>query len=155
MPSKGQARDDILDTIKAAWTAVGAVTETKALLYQNVDGDPDETATGTKDDPLIYGRVTVRHNQGQKRTLPGETGGVSNAQQVEHTGIVIVQNFAPAGEGLSVNDSMDEIIKNACLGVRTANGVVFEAESYEEVGVAGAWFQTNVSVPFKYDEIKL
>tara|TARA_R110000824_G_scaffold397712_2_gene600873 strand:+ start:602 stop:1069 length:468 start_codon:yes stop_codon:yes gene_type:complete len=155
MPTKGVARNEILDMLRTAWKAVGAVTETALMIYPNVDADLPDSAAGTKDDPVIYGRVTIKHGEGQKRTLPGETGGSPNAHQVEHRGLIIVQNFAPNGEGLATNDAMDKIVKDAFLGERTPSGVSFGAESYEEVGNDGPWFQTNVSVPFLYDEIKL
>jgi hypothetical protein len=72
----------------------------------------------------------------------------------ERTGLVTVQIFVPAGEGLSEAYSLAKTVADAYEGTTTASGVWFRNVRVNEVGADGAWFQVNALIEFIYDEIK-
>lgn len=148
MPTQNTARDDILTLLKAAWDA-GAETAGKTLLYENIDGTPDSAPVGTKKDPAVWGACSVRHNVSVQRVLRGDTG-----TRVDKFGILLIRIYTEAGEALDAADAVVKIVSDAFIGVRSPNDVVFRVPSPSEVGNDGPWFQTNVTVPFEYGEMK-
>ncbi len=148
MPTQATARDDIYTLLKAAWDA-GGPTSGKTLLYENIDGKPDGSPQGTKKDPAVWAACRIRHNISQERTLRGDQG-----RSIEKFGILLIRIYTAAGEGLVVADAVVKIVSDAFIGVRSTNGVVFRAPTPSEQGNDGPWFQTNVTIPFEYNEIK-
>jgi hypothetical protein len=148
VPDKETATDDILDLLTAGWNAVGAVTKDKELQVPNLHYEKPNAQTGTKKDVDLYGKVTINHTLGQQDALIGDAG----VRTIRQFGIVTVEIYAPEGEGTTLSDQACTVIRDTLLGVRSQNGVVFRAPSYNEVGNFGPWYQTNVTIPFEYDE---
>ena len=142
------ARDAILDKFKAAWDAgTPAVNggDIPSVEWPNVD-PPDPPLT---EGNAPWARVTVRHGPGGQATL-GEAG----ARRFSRTGTVTVQIFVPAAKrGLVTGDRLGNVALSAFEGERSED-VWFSDVEMREVGVDGAWHQTNVSATFNYEVVK-
>lgn len=137
-----QARDEMLALHRTAWLADSA-SKDYPIRYWDVayEGDPDT--------PWV--RVTVRHEDGRQVTLSNEAG----ARRFRHFGVITVQVFTKYGTGLTLNDQLVRITKNAFEGAVTSPGrVIFRNVRVNEVGQDGQWFQTNVLADFEYDEVR-
>ncbi len=148
------AQDLIFAKFKAAWDAKsaavngGAVPEVEWPNVERVDGN------GNPLKPLSEGnkpwaRITVRHSTGDQRTL-GEVG----SRRFTRTGTAIVQVFVPAGKrGLVTGDRLGNVALDAFEGEESGD-VWFKNVVQREIGVDGAWHQTNVYADFEYDVVK-
>jgi hypothetical protein len=131
---RAQARDEILALVH---TVADAQTPDVLVVYDDVQEDkPSGTAS--------WLRAVVRHNAGTRCTL-GPGG--------RHTqsGILFVQIFTPAGEGLAANDTLATALEAVFRGQSTDGGVVFRDVVTREIGQDGPWFQSNLYVDFEYD----
>jgi len=135
-----QATDDILGVFKTAWDTTGW-----DAVYTNV-ATPQKPPTGS--DP--WARVTLQHVTGNQASL---TGGLGTARY-SRAGILTIQIFTPAGEGLLEAHNLAKIITDAFEGTATANGVWFRNARVNEIGPDGDWYQVNVLIDFTYDEVK-
>jgi hypothetical protein len=142
------ARDAVLDKFKAAWDAGtpalnGGTVPT--VEWPNVDPvDPPLTAGN-----VPWARVTVKHSAGGQATL-GETGG----RRFSRVGTVTVQIFVPAAKrGLVTGDRLGNVALSAFEGERSED-VWFSDVVMNEIGVDGAWHQTNVSATSTYEVVK-
>lgn len=145
--SNEEARDAILDRFKAAWDANSAA---------HADGvvPPVEWPDEPVDPPLSQGsvpwaRVLVKHNVSGQTSL-----GEENGRRFTRRGIVIVQVFTPAGKrGLLTGDRLGKVALDAFEGEESGD-VWFRDAVQREIGVDGAWYQTNVTAEFQYDVVK-
>ena len=149
MASPAQARNDIYSAVKTAWDA-GAATSGKTLIYDNVTSDIPQAESGSTGDPDLWGAVRVENNISSVRSLRGD-GGV---QRFRRVGIVVVEVFTPAGNGLSSADAVVKVVLDGLEGKTTANGIIFRNAQVREEGVSGPWFLTVITVDFEYDEVK-
>lgn len=71
-----------------------------------------------------------------------------------HSGLVYVQIFSPIGKGdkaaLDIADQIAALFRRYRQSV-TNGGIVFRTPTIRAVGVDGAFFQVNVSVPYVRD----
>ncbi len=141
------ARDAILDKFKAAWDANtpalngGTIPDVE---YPNLDITPPLT-----DGNAPWARITVKHRSGEQASL-GESGG----RRFTRYGIVTVQVFVPAGKrGLVTGDRLGKVALDAFEGEESGD-VWYRNAVQREIGVDGAWYQTNVTAEFEYDVVK-
>lgn len=126
----------ILGAIDAAWTPTGLT-----LLYPNTSEQPP-------DDPVSWARLTLQHTTGSQRSIATQN------QLYTEQGVLIVQIFTPAGQGLG-GDEQSGLIKRIedCLRAKDLpGGIFFMRVKRQELGISGMWWQTNVSGIFQYDE---
>lgn len=137
------ARDAIASHFTDAWNAQAAPVP--ELRYQ------DKYYTGLPAGTATWARLTIIHNLGQQVTL----GAVGN-RRFRRFGIVTVQIFTPAGDGLTRADAMVKIAMDALEGATTDGGdtVDFRRARFNEVGEDGPWHQTNVTAEFEYDAVR-
>ena len=92
--------------------------------------------------------MTVRHLTSSSETFAGEGEG-----KEQHEGIVVVQVFAPAGDGREAADPMADVVRHAFQRKRIpgVDGWFYEAAAVEVPG-QGPWSQTNVSARFRWSE---
>ncbi|MCK9569016.1 phage tail terminator-like protein [Candidatus Pacearchaeota archaeon] len=126
-----QARDEMLALVQGVATA-----NSLTAIYDDSRTPPPATSA--------WVRATVQHNTGSRRSL-GPRG--------RHTqsGIVFVQIFSPAGDGLESNDEHTKAMEAAFRGAATPGGVVFHDVYTREIGLSGPWFQSNMTAHFEYD----
>jgi len=137
-----QARDEILGHFKAAWDADGTASQYPIRYWAVSEEKPTTDA---------WVRITVAHVDGGQATLSGATG----QRRFRHFGVVTVQVFTKYGDGLTLNDQLCTVAKNAFEGEVTSPGrVIFRNVRLNEVGQDDQWFQTNVLADFEYDEIR-
>jgi len=85
-----------------------------------------------------------------------EFGSSADSVTHRHPGIVVVQVFTPANWGdktaLDLADSVAALFRRQRLSY-TDGSVLFRTPSVRTIGVDGAFYQVNVSVPFVRDYI--
>lgn len=145
------ARDEILARLKAAID----VSDYSDITVIYDDARQDHPADDTSPPAVPAGkpwlRVGVRHADGTQASL----GSVNGKRRQEMSGIVFVQVFTPAGDGLKHSDALVEIVLDAYrTGGATPSGVVFRSARFAEIGKDGAWHQTNCLIDFLYDQIR-
>jgi hypothetical protein len=144
-----QARKDIYGAVKTAWDA-GASTTGKVLIFDNVTDDIPADEVASTGDPALWGAVKVESGASRQASLRGD-GGLRRFRRV---GVLFVELYIPAGNGLSLADEASKVVLDAIEGQTTANGVYFRNAQIREEGVSGPWFLTVVAVEFEYDEVK-
>jgi len=144
-----QARSDIYTALKAAWDA-GAATTGKILTYGNVTADVPEDEIASTGTPEPYGSVRIENTFSSAQSLRGDGG----LRRFRRTGLLFVEVYTPAGNGLSSADQIVKVVLDGLEGQTTANGVYFRNAQVREEGVSGPWFLTVITVEFEYDEVK-
>lgn len=140
--TRKEAVDEICAVFKTAWDTTGHGSRVK---YDNV-GNTSVPPSGQ--DP--WARVAIRHATSAQASLSGTVG----SRRFRRTGVLTVQVFEPAGQGLSGTTDLPKIVQDAFEGVSTPGGVWFRDVAINEIGPDKSYFQTNVVAFFEYDEIK-
>lgn len=142
--TKQEAVDEMLALFNTAWAP-------RAVVWEDVP--PDAIALAAIDDTntnvTAWARISVKHNGGYQQTLAGQ-----GDRRFAKEGILLVEVYAPAGDGLTVARSLHTIVEQAFEGVSTPNGVWFRNVHTEEVGPDGPWTHANVIIEFSYDEVR-
>lgn len=132
-----QAVDAILDIFKAAWDPTGF-----PAYYTDKGGEKPTSET-------VWSRATIRHATGNQSSLAGEVG----TRRFTDTGALIVQVFAPVGDGSTECYRAATLVRDAYRDAKHPN-VWFREQRIQEVGGDGAFFQINVLVTFSYDNVR-
>lgn len=135
-----QAKDEMFDVFKAAWDTTKYADR---VHYEDV-----YKPRGKNDDP--WATVTLQHASGYQSTLSGAIG----SRTFTRTGFITVQVFTPTGKGLQEAYELARVVSDAFEGTSTPGGVWFRNVRLNEVGRDGEFFQLNVVIEFRYDEIK-
>lgn len=139
-----QARDQIMQLVKDAWDASGT-TSSIAMLYDNVRADP--IGKDSNGNPLPWARTTVRTFASPQDLI------LSSGQGVYQTeGQLVVEFYAPVGDGHALADAVVEVLKAATRNERTSGGVWFFEGVPNEIGLDGPWFRTDYTSRFRYHE---
>ncbi len=137
------AREEILALVKA-------VTDTFSNFVVLWPDRPGQSPVSDSSSPKSWARVTIQHGLRRQSTLSGGAGN----RRFTASGVVTIQLFSPASDGLQDQDTKAQALRNAFEGVSTPNGVWFRNARSNEVGQDGAWHQTNVLADFEYDEVR-
>ena len=133
-----EARDDIFAVIKTAWDTTG-----------NVIFWPDKAGKAPSA-PASWARVALQHGNPGSQSLTGGNGTI----KFERQGVLVIQVFSPAGQGLSEGYDLCKVLTDALEGKATSNGVWFKRVRIVEAGNEGDYSQLNVIAEFNYDEVK-
>lgn len=128
-------RDAALGVFRTAWANQTPVS------WQNV-----EFTEPNNDLPWI--RVGMVHALGSQETLGGVGG-----KTFRHRGTFYTQVHAPLGRGTELTDALCQSILDILEGT-TLGQVVLNNCRINEVGLSGAWYQTDVLADFFYDVIR-
>lgn len=142
--TRAQAIDEICARATHAWVITAAQAGGR-LKYPDV-----ASKLVPPDDQLPWATITLRHTSSTQATLAGELG----RRRFRRSGVVTVQVFEPAGQGLAKAVDIPQIIQHAFEGHATAGGIWFRNVTLSEIGQSGAFHQTNISAIFEYDEIR-
>lgn len=129
-----QARDEMLAVLKAAWDATAVPSN---MSYPDKPFEPPDNEA--------WGRVTIRHANGQQRTFSAAMRQLRYAR----TGTLWVQVFAPAGDGNVTAYGLAETVVNAYQGARGT--VWYRNVRMREQGADGAFSRVDVLADFTYD----
>ena len=145
-----QAHDEIIALFRTAWLA-GVESATVPLTYEDVKGDqPEGPRTGEAASNAPWARVTVRTTQSRQASLANHAG----QSNWETLGIITINIFTPAGDGLRLAHKLAKTAQEAFRGVTTSpGGIWFRNPRIEPVGQDGPWYMTNVLAEFTYDEV--
>lgn len=149
MTTPALARIDMYQAVKTAWDA-GVATTGKVLVFDNITKDIPTDEVGATGDPPLWGAVKVENNLSQASSLRGD----GNLRRFRRGGLLFVELYTPAGNGLSSADEAVKVVLDGTEGQTTANGVYFRNAQVREEGVSGPWFLTVIAVEFEYDEVK-
>jgi len=133
-----QARDEIFDVLIAAWTPT-----TFPIHWEEVRKQRSK-------DEKPWAVATLQHSAGFQSTLSGAVG----SRTFTRLGFLTVQIFTPNGKGLQDAYDLAKVVSDAFEGISTPGGVWFRNVRLNEVGRDGEFFQLNVVVEFRYDEVK-
>lgn len=149
LASPQAARDEIFALLKAAWD-LSAETLTVMRGYNGTDFDrPQARGTGSEATPWMF--AVIQH-------LPAETAnanlGPAGSRRFNYGGVLIVQHFGPATDGLQKCHKLARVTKEATEGAKTAGGVFFRRVSVQEQPRDGDWGRVDVVAPFEYDTVR-
>jgi len=139
-----EARDGIHALFKAAFDAA-SFSPTPQLRYMGLQEE-------TPDGDIAWLRISVRHNESVQAAMGGST-----SRRFRRYGLVIVEIRTPMADndGLTQNDNIANVMRDTFEGATAADGAIwFRNARVREIGVDGAWFQTNVLADFMYDEVR-
>ena len=135
------AHNAIRSKINTDWTA-GAYAAVP-IAWSNAEFDPPS------EDEWI--RVTILDGEAFKASFGAAT---NNADTYRHSGVVMVNIFAPlnVGDGLALAMA-DEVASILRKWQHAATKTRFFTPSVSRIGTDGNWFQVNVTCPFERDEL--
>jgi hypothetical protein len=149
-----QARDEMMARLKTALDA--SLFAGITVLYDDVQGDiPLGDPTNVPPPPDApagqpWLRAGIRHAEGRRASI----GGINGKYRHEMSGLVFVQVFTPAGDGMKKSYDIAQVVLDAYRsGGATPGGIQFQNALLREIGNSGAWHQTNCLVDFLYDQI--
>ena len=129
-----EAVDIIFGIFKAVW-------DPRPAIYSDVGGKIP-TSEG------VWARATIRHAVGSQSSL----GGIGSRKFTDK-GTVIVQVFAPVGDGSTACYEAARLVQNAYRDARNPS-VWFRDVRMNEIGASGAFEQINVLATFSYDDVR-
>lgn len=138
--NREQARDEIASMLKEAADSLGQ----DGLLVLWPDSNKDTPTTKTP-----WARVDIVHQTTSQRALAG----ADSQRRYTSIGLVTVQIFTPAGDGLKLSDEYSSSLAQAYRGKTSPNGVWFRDVTCQEIGLSGVWYQVNLVATFEYGEI--
>lgn len=126
----------ILDFFGAGWTAA---SRTEGVEYPNMSFSPVANEAWARISILEFDTGNPALGNRHKRT----------------TGVVMVQVFVPVGSGSELKAALCDVVLGIFENKRTGSFVSFRRGKVSDVGTGsdGAWWQVNVSVPYRYDEV--
>lgn len=140
------ARDDILALFKATWDASGLDSN-----GQPVKAVYDDTAEERPEQGQPWVRLMVKHTTGGQATVGGRPG----QKRFRRFGILTVQVFTPFGQGLTLSDTLVNVVLGIFEGQQASlDGAFFYNCRPQEIGQSDDWHQTNVVVEFQWDQIR-
>jgi hypothetical protein len=134
------ACDAILTRFKAQ---MDSLRPTLKIAWENMPFDPQHDFSPSTD--VAWARISVIGGEAFQASLGGGA-----AVLWRHPGLVAVQIFTPADGGANTALAIADDVATALRGV-TTSGVVLKAASIQPVGRDGAFYQVNVTVPFRFD----
>ena len=134
-----------MTTYKQAVIAMGAYFNTSWAGATTVvwgDNDPQDTPSGS------WVRFNINHNDGRQASM-----GAPAANMFRQIGIITVQIFTAEGDsGVAARDLADSVLE-IYHGARDS-GIEYYNATAREIGNDGnGFYQVNVLVEFKYDNI--
>jgi hypothetical protein len=130
------AVDTMCGVFRDAWVAAG---------YDLANVRWDDVTGAVTDEQVTWARVTIKHFAGPTRAFGQHRALYSN------TGTLYVQIFTPAGGANQEAYDASYAVVSAYRGAINS-GVSFRDTRIREVGVSGAFQQTNVLTDFSYDD---
>lgn len=109
----------------------------------------DDVAEYVPTEEEFWARVTINHVTGEQSSL----GSFDAARRWNRSGTLIVQIFAPMGDGNSMAYDLAQTVVDGLQSFRTGC-VTLRNITLNEVGANGAFFQMNVTSTFSYDDIR-
>ena len=135
VPDRAAARDAILALLKTALAGETTLT----ICYDDTDTQPPTAVTSS------WMRIQMKHANGTRATL----GPLAKHTQ---TGVLFVELYTPAGDGLREADRIAGLVADAYTGKTTSQGEIsFGNVAVKEVGIDEGWTHTNVDIEFLYD----
>ena len=139
MTTPADTWSEIAELIDTAWQD-DVLTMSMPMLWDGVEGDAP-----TEGEP--FARTSIRHDTGEKTTV-GKGG------RYRRDGSVIVQCFGRWGDGGREARKMAEVVASALDTGRTPSGAWFRNVGHQDAGRDGAYFQTNVTAAFTYQQMR-
>jgi hypothetical protein len=116
---------------------------TVPVAYDNSAFDPVSDALDAGGNPAPWVRLTIVPGDGFQASL-------GTPKIWRSTGIVVVQIFAPLGQGDGLANELADEVAVVFRGVSLGR-VIFRAPSLTRIGPDGAWYQVNVATPYQSD----
>lgn len=136
-----EARDEILTLFRTAWIA--QAPPVPPVIYGDIESDPPKDGTA-------WATAKVLHSISNQATL-GESGN----RRFRRHGLVVINIYTPAGDGLVAADAMSKVALDAFEGKTSASGSIwFKNVHMSEGGQDGNWHNSQVMAEFEYDEVK-
>ena len=132
------SHETLANTIRSRFKTQVADVESLPTQYDNAPLDKPENAE--------WARITIKESESNQTSIGGSTN------QHRTVGVLIVQLFAPWGQGDKEARRLADVVKAAFLAI-TVSGVRFRTPSVIPVGRTGDEWQINVSCPFEKDDI--
>lgn len=134
--SPSDARDIMLAVFSQAWT--DAEQDLSRVLW-------DDRGGTVPAGQAAWARVTIKHDNGHARAFGASRALYSN------TGTLWIQVFTPEGNANEQAYDLSYALVQAYRNALNA-GVTYRNPRLKEVGVSGAFEQTNVLTDFSYDD---
>jgi hypothetical protein len=143
MTTLSEAYTDVMSRVKAKWDTTGF-----PIVYPDVPLDAAAQAA-IDSGSTAWARVTFKPNQRSQTSLA--TAG--NAKYTAE-GIVIVETYAPSGDGGTLSRTLTDLVETAYEGVSVSNGVWYRNVRTDLVGPDGHWTHSNVIAEWSYDQVR-
>lgn len=130
-----EAIDSINAVFHAAWNPAYPVK------WEDLPGDVPVTETP-------WAKVLVQHTSGQLSSL----GGGKVLRKWRRDGVIVVQVFAPAGQGKTLAVSLGQVVVDAYQNANTE--IHYRNVQLVESGTDGAFYRVDIYANFEYDDVR-
>lgn len=142
MPAtRTEARDQVMEVVRTAAIAAG-------IAASDVIYDAKERRVPESSAVRPWCRVSLKHQDGSKRSLTGNHG----RSRFVRNALLTVQLFVKSGDGLAASDAAVPYFTSRMEGQSTPGGVEFLDVTANEIGEDGPWYNTNIFARIEYDE---
>lgn len=133
------AVQEILDPMIQVWTPTGY-----PVSYPDTSTNvPPEGA------PTPWAKVELTHVDGGQATLAC----VEGVRRWERVGLLLIQIFAPMGQGNTVTYALAQSVATAYAKAKPPGGAFFRNHRLRDAGISGAYSQVNFILDFYYEQL--
>ena len=135
-----EAVQEILDPMIAVWSPLG-----HPVAWPDVKDDNIPPA----DASIPWSRVTLIHADGGQTTLAC----VNGVRRWEYAGVLMIQVFAPMGDGNTLTYALAQLVANAYKKAKPPGGAWFRNHRIRNAGNSGPYSQVNFTLDFQYEQL--
>lgn len=139
-PTIVKAVQEILDPMIAVWTPTG---------YPVNYPDTNTANTPPEGTPTPWAWVNLNHADGGQATLAC----VNGVKRWERVGVLLIQVFAPIGQGNTVTYGLAQSVANAYMKAKPPGGAWFRNHRIRDAGSSGPYTQVNFILDFQYEQL--
>ncbi len=133
----------LVDAVEVVLEQFASATGFNAADYC-IDGESFDSESRT----TPWCRISVRHFPLGQRSLGGP-----GARKFDRGGSVIVQAFGLRDTGTKSTYALAQTVRTA-MEAKSFGSVWTLAAEVREIAGTGRWYQVNVEIPFRYEEVK-
>ena len=146
----GPEGDYIRGRFATEWQTLRSYTD--AQMGKTIDRTDVRVVWGNRTtnppDNDLWVRVNVRHSGAEPASV-----GDSSAAMHRHDGMIVVEVFAPIGEGEDTIEGYCDDVAAIFRDYRDQQGLRFRSPYTVNVGEVGAWYKRDVLIPFVRDTV--
>lgn len=131
-----EATDEMSRVVNSVLVAEGVLAKWEDVPANEMDGE------------TTWAKIFIQHSKGNISAL----GGVNLLRKFQRDGVILVQVFAPVGQGKLQAMEVAQLVSNAYEDEK--GDVLYRNVTVQEIGAEGSFWQALVRIEFEYDDVR-